>query len=421
VLAKPRPIASIIVCIFVLFAFCSPIHQALLAQAPTQTSQPVAPEEGEATATPADAVGETTTPTKLASTATAVPARLAIVSPAPQTMLGGVISIIGSASLTGLRSYSLAFGAGLDPSHWIQIAEVHGRVVYNERLAFWDTTIIPDGIYTLRLRAIYGVSGYDFRDIFVGPLLVSNAPRSPTPAPSFSPTPTSTLTPIPSPTPTAQPTIALEDGISPFLFVTQMAQYDPFCIGWGQRYSIWVSNVGMVTLTNILLTDTLPYGSQPILEQSSPGARLYDGANVLWSIDALGPGQARQFELQLEVFSWVEAGQWLTNKVTLSADQLPYVAKSHQALISKCVELKATAAARPFVMPTLDPTATPAPTRTPAALSKPTLQPTPLSVSVPEQTVKQSLDVLTVLISISLGVLLIVAIVLIYRNLSRKR
>ncbi|OQY19787.1 MAG: hypothetical protein B6I35_11175, partial [Anaerolineaceae bacterium 4572_32.2] len=105
-------------------------------------------------------------------------------------------------------------------SQWVDFAIVEGTQVENNVLGRWDTTIIPDGQYTLAM-AVWGHNDSANYVTFVTHLTVNNAqpvpsPTSeeeqPTPEPmptaEAGPTPTpvsieqpATLTPRPSPTP----------------------------------------------------------------------------------------------------------------------------------------------------------------------------------------------------------------------------
>lgn len=350
--------------------------------------------------------------------------RVELSSPVSGTEVGGVVSILGSVLLDGLQGYTVSFGAGEEFIQWIQIGEMREEGMLDGRLALWDTTEIPDGVYTLRLRALCGDDRYEYVDFFVDQILVSNAPRTPSPVPTPPPTSTPTETPLPTLTPTRAATLALDDGVSPYLYVTLMDQYDPLCMNWPQRYSIWVSNVGMVTVTNVLVTDTLALGCQPILSQSTGGA-VYDGEETIhWALGTMRPGEARKIDLKVSIPTWLESGKWLANKVTVSCDQVPLVSKSERSLLSDCVWRKETAAARPFIFPTSEPLPTPSQTPTRSALSalKPTLlaTSTPITFSVPGETVEASLDLLTLIISVALGILVVLTAVLVYRRVFRR-
>lgn len=167
-------------------------------------------------------------------------ARSVITYPTDGITVSGAVDVMGIATHPNLRSYQLRFAAGPQPtgeSQWIDFAIIEGAQVENNVLATWDTTIIPDGQYTLAL-AVWGVddaaSPYVF---FVTNLTVNNAvpveppttePPTPEPMPTVVAGPTATPvsieqpptpTPPPSPTPeseqaeaTVAPSVEEEDG-----------------------------------------------------------------------------------------------------------------------------------------------------------------------------------------------------------------
>ena len=351
------------------------------------------------------------------------PSKVVITSPRPGAEVGGVVSILGTVQMEGLQHYVVAFGPGHEPVQWIEVPPRRYKGVVDGRLAFWDTTAVPDGIYTLRVRAIHADGLYKYVDYLVQDLMVSNLPRTPTPRPTLEPTSTPTNTPNPTMTPTLEPTLDLDDGASPYIYISMIDQYEPLCKGWKQRYSIWLSNVGLVTVTNVVLSDTLPLGSEPLLRDSTQGA-TYDGdRTVVWEIGSMAPGEVVKHELQLNVATWLEAGKWLTNKVAVSSDQVPFVAKTEQSLFSDCVWQIQTEAARPLKLPTTLPTPTTSPTGVVTLSGKPTLLPTAtvITIVVPDESVEASLDALTIAVTVGLVILLVVTIALVYRSLARKR
>lgn len=170
-------------------------------------------------------------------------ARSVVTYPTDGMTLSGVVEVRGIATHPNMNFFQLRYAAGPEPtgdSQWVDFAFVEGTQVENDVLATWDTTIIPDGQYTLAL-AVWGVddpSGpYVF---FVRRLTVNNAqpvatptPEPPTPEPlptaviGATPTPVAiaqpaTPTPRPSPTPpgeaaeeiAASPTDEEEEGFS---------------------------------------------------------------------------------------------------------------------------------------------------------------------------------------------------------------
>ena len=131
-----------------------------------------------------------------------VQARSVITNPTDGVTVSGAVDVTGIATHPNMRSYQLRFAAGAQPtgeSQWIDFAIVEGAQVENNVLATWDTTIIPDGQYTLAL-AVWGTddaaSPYVF---FVTNLTVNNA--VPVEAPTVEPP-----TPEPMPTVVAGPT-----------------------------------------------------------------------------------------------------------------------------------------------------------------------------------------------------------------------
>jgi len=418
----------ILLLVFQLLAFPAYAQQRVTrTPTPTATLTPSStPTPAPATATPTPAPSATPTasvaPTKTASSAAP---EVSIVSPEMGAVLGGVVSIIGTVRIDGLQGYVVSAGPGQHPTQWIDITSVGNTTVLNGRLAFWNTMTLPDGVYILRLRAIYGSPAPQYLDTYAGPLWISNAPQTPTPEPTAYPSATPTQTAIPSPTPTPLPTLALGDGVSPYLYVTQMDQYDPLCKIWRQRYSIWISNVGMVTVTNIILTDTLPVGFEPVLADSTAGAKDDGQGNVTWVLGSMRPGQAVKHELEVSVPSWAQPDAWVTNRVVVSCDQVPMIESTEQSLVSDCPWLKGSA--KPLALPTLE--ASPLPTKAATTSvsqslpgSKPTLAPSPTVVTfaVSEERVSRSLDILTLIISVGLGILVALTAFLLYRRLSKR-
>ena len=346
-----------------------------------------------------------------------------ISSPAEGGVLGGMVSVLGTVNLEPLAGYTVAFGAGEDPTQWIPVLGPRKAQVTNGRLAFWDTTKIPDGIYSLRLRAVYAGERVSYQDYVVRGLLVSNSPETPTPEATPLPTSTPTLAPTATATLLPLPTLALDDGVSPYLYVTLMDQFDPLCPGWRQSYSVWVSNVGMMTITQVVALNAFPAGCTVELYRVTKGIVIGGDRSIEWRIGVMSPGEAQKLEFQITVPDWLGQGAWLTNKVTVSADKVSPVSRSESTLLSDCAWLKKTAQAKPFVMPTGRPSPTvTSEDKAPTVSGKPALRPTPTAVeiTVAPQSVEKSLDVLTVVISIALGALFLFTIVMIYRRIARK-
>ena len=76
---------------------------------------------------------------------------LHVSSPAAGARLSGPISLIGHASSPGFERYVVEWGRGTNPSSWVSFA-ASTSAVEGGLLARWDTTQLPDGAYTLRVR-----------------------------------------------------------------------------------------------------------------------------------------------------------------------------------------------------------------------------------------------------------------------------
>lgn len=134
---------------------------------------------------------------------------LAIINqPTNNSVVRGVVPIIGTATHPTFSFYVLEFSP--DPGDQWQFIGDSQTPVTNGQLAAWDTTIVPDGAYVIRLRVVR-VDG-NYTEGFSRQVTVSNSQPLPTDTPEVTPTdegpgavdsgpPTATPTPLP-PTPT---------------------------------------------------------------------------------------------------------------------------------------------------------------------------------------------------------------------------
>ena len=131
-------------------------------------------------------------------------------SPLPNSSLQGRVQVKGSAVHPQFNFYKVEFGPGENPAddQMSIIGAIHEEQVTNNVLETWDTTLVPDGTYSLRLRVV-DITG-NYQEFWVRRLSVNNT----------SPTPTSTLeATLPPPAlPTFTPTIILP---SPTIVVEQ--------------------------------------------------------------------------------------------------------------------------------------------------------------------------------------------------------
>ena len=143
-----------------------------------------------------------------------------ITSPRDRAVVRDKVSIKGTATHPEFWKYEVAYGPEPNPGdQWILIGAVHETQVVDNVLETWDTTLLPDGNYSLRLRVVRRDGNYD--EYFVREIAVANTLPTDTPTPEVTPTPTNTPTPLPptptifielpvlpSPTPQPLPTIA---------------------------------------------------------------------------------------------------------------------------------------------------------------------------------------------------------------------
>ena len=109
-----------------------------------------------------------------------------IISPEVSMEVRGIVPIIGSASVPDFDYYKVEFGYGPDPSQWALIGSMHETPVVNGQLEIWDTTTLPDDVYSLRLRAVKHDGNYG--EFFVRQVRIANT------LPTQTPTPTATAT-----------------------------------------------------------------------------------------------------------------------------------------------------------------------------------------------------------------------------------
>lgn len=136
-------------------------------------------------------------------------------------------------------------------------------------------------------------------------------------------------------------------GLDGALGLSLVDWHDPHCIGWGQRYTVIVANVGTVVLGPVTVTDVMPPQTYPILDRCSAGAS-YDGGNrVTWVIPALNIGESKTLYMELGTFHSLAPGSTLVNTVTAEADGAPLVSRSESSLLRDCTTPTATPTTAP--------------------------------------------------------------------------
>ena len=123
-----------------------------------------------------------------------------ITNPASNDVVSGVVQISGSSDHPSFQFYIIEVSPEPVGDQWQIIGQIHETPVINGLLETWDTTLTPDGSYTLRLRVVRLDGNYS--EFFAQQVVVANAQ----PLPADTPTPLSTPeTPVELP-PTVTPT-----------------------------------------------------------------------------------------------------------------------------------------------------------------------------------------------------------------------
>lgn len=152
-------------------------------------------------------------------TATAV-----ITSPVNNAQLFGQVNITGSAGHpTAFASYRLEYNDLTDPNApWLLVQPPVQQQVSNGVLGSWSTNVVPDGVYSLRLRVILQDDQIGGEFVITGLRVINSAPTPvptvatgddtvPQASPVSGPTPTSLVQQPPSNNPAA-PDIDIEAG-----------------------------------------------------------------------------------------------------------------------------------------------------------------------------------------------------------------
>ncbi len=128
-----------------------------------------------------------------------------ITSPLEGAILNGLVPVTGTATHPQFQRYELSFAYSPNPTDtWFPLQPPAGNQVINEIIGRWDTTLISDGVYTLRLRVYFSETAH--LEAFVPNIRVqNNAPTQPPPASTpATPTPPGVDITLPAtPTPTA--------------------------------------------------------------------------------------------------------------------------------------------------------------------------------------------------------------------------
>lgn len=173
------------------------------------------------------------------TSAVAAPVRqtqdLAVINnPASNAVVQGQVQIVGSSDHPSFQFYVIEFSPEpVTGSQWQIIGATHNTPVISGVLETWNTTLIPDGSYTLRLRTVRLDGNYT--EAFSQQVVVANAQPFPTDTPASAVTteveavpavPTETPTPLP-PTPTVSIEQPIVDTPTPRPVETSAPLQDP--------------------------------------------------------------------------------------------------------------------------------------------------------------------------------------------------
>jgi membrane peptidoglycan carboxypeptidase len=116
---------------------------------------------------------------------TGVPA-VSIDKPKSGDKVKGKVAITGKADSPDFVAYRIEFGAGNPPLQWTSILRTETKQP-GGGLGFWDTTDLPDGLYTLRIVVEDSVRGELSTFVVVSVGSGGNSRTSPTPVPTPTP------------------------------------------------------------------------------------------------------------------------------------------------------------------------------------------------------------------------------------------
>jgi hypothetical protein len=138
-------------------------------------------------------------------------ARLEIIAPSSGQSIRGRVPIVGSVVVPDFQFYKVEWGIGPNPGQWAVIGSTHDQQVTNNQLEVWDTTVVPDNVYTLRLTGVKNDGNWE--ETYVRNVVVANTAPQATATPSETPTPDGTETP--TSVATLEPTLTGEGTAAP--------------------------------------------------------------------------------------------------------------------------------------------------------------------------------------------------------------
>jgi len=117
-------------------------------------------------------------------TSTATPINIVILSPIPNNVVAGNVQVLGAAIHPQFLQYQLEYGPDPNPGNlWFPATGIIQTPVLNGLLGIWNTTVVQDSIYQLRLRVTLR-DGSNLATL-INNIRIQN--QAPTPIPSNTP------------------------------------------------------------------------------------------------------------------------------------------------------------------------------------------------------------------------------------------
>lgn len=155
-----------------------------------------------------------------------------IISPQRGAALQGVVNVVGRTEIPGFKTAEIAFAYDPDPTNTWFLIQKNDQAVNQGTLTSWDTTMITDGTYQIRVRVI--LSDGQYSDRIVTGLRVRNyspvETNTPRPVQTVQSTQTigSPVTLVPATITVVPPTVTVTPYKTPVQILPNPAQLTPY-------------------------------------------------------------------------------------------------------------------------------------------------------------------------------------------------
>jgi hypothetical protein len=129
-------------------------------------------------------------------------------SPGPAAIISGTVAVLGSASIDNFNFYKVEWAPESQPGSWSAVSATVARPVDGGLLDRWNTAVVADGLYRLKLTVV-DLQGQETCRRTITRLQVANAPPGPSAQASADAASTATGASEP-PTPAADGTATVE-------------------------------------------------------------------------------------------------------------------------------------------------------------------------------------------------------------------